>query len=95
MWHRHPLLPFPAGMPLAASCLAAIGAACHPPLEDVDASVKAVQWGSVSRGLSRFEQSILDPSASFPAEMQQIKADEMEAVGHCTFTSFPVEAPVI
>ncbi|KAL1646103.1 hypothetical protein SLS58_003523 [Diplodia intermedia] len=36
---------YPAGMPLASSCSATISAACHPPEDDVDASVLPVQWG--------------------------------------------------
>jgi hypothetical protein len=35
------------GMPLAGSCSAAISAACHRPVWDVDASLKAVKWGVV------------------------------------------------
>lgn len=35
------------GMSLAASCSAAISAACHRPEEDVDAAVLPVLWGSV------------------------------------------------
>ena len=41
------LRKFPAGMPLASSCSAAISAACHPPSEDIDAAVLPVQWGAV------------------------------------------------
>ena len=41
------LKKFPAGMPLASSCSAAISAACHPPSEDIDAAVLPVQWGAV------------------------------------------------
>ena len=36
------------GMPLVASCSAAISAACHPPREDVDAATLPVLWGAVS-----------------------------------------------
>ncbi|KAH7062665.1 hypothetical protein B0J12DRAFT_564431 [Macrophomina phaseolina] len=38
---------YPAQMPLASSCSAAISAACHPPEEDVSASMLPVQWGVV------------------------------------------------
>jgi hypothetical protein len=38
---------YPAEMPLAAGCSAAISAACHPPLTDEDASVLPVKWGAV------------------------------------------------
>ena len=36
------------GMPLVGSCSAAISAACHPPEEDVDASLLPVLWGAVN-----------------------------------------------
>ncbi|KAI9770842.1 MAG: hypothetical protein M1839_003037 [Geoglossum umbratile] len=40
---------YPAGIPLAAGCSAAISAACHPsPHEDEDASVLPLRWGAVS-----------------------------------------------
>ncbi len=39
---------YPATMPLASTCSAAISAASHPPPEDVDAAVLPVQWGVVS-----------------------------------------------
>lgn len=38
------------GMPVAGSCSAAISAACHPLLEDTEASTKPVQWGAVTHG---------------------------------------------
>lgn len=44
---------YPAGIPLASSCSAAISAACHPPAEDVDASLRPVQWGAVTHGERR------------------------------------------
>ena len=44
---------YPAGMPLASSCSAAISAACHPPKEDVDAAVSPVSWGVVKNGEGR------------------------------------------
>jgi hypothetical protein len=86
---------YPAGMPLAASCSAAISAACHPPPEDVDASVKPVQWGAVSTHMSQAYQSTLDPFLSSVDTAQASEADYLEAVGHCTFTSFPVEPPLV
>jgi hypothetical protein len=69
-------LRYPAGMPIASSCSAAISAACHPPKEDVDASLLAVQWGAVSHG-------------------ENPKSNGKAAVGHCTFTSLPVEYPLV
>ena len=62
------------GMPLAGSCSAAISAACHPPKEDVNASLKRVMWGVVAEANS-------DGSG--------------EGFGHCSFTSFEVEAPIV
>lgn len=59
---------YPAGIPLASSCSAAISAACHPPSDDVDAAVLPVQWGVIE-------------AAS-------------DGVGHCSFTSHEVTAPV-
>ena len=41
------------GIPLAASCSAAISAACHPPKEDTNASDKPVMWGAVSKDEAR------------------------------------------
>jgi hypothetical protein len=38
---------YPASMPLASTCSAAISAACHPPTDDKEAAYKALQWGVV------------------------------------------------
>lgn len=38
---------FPNGMPLAATCSAAISAACHPPAEDTEPHLFSVRWGVV------------------------------------------------
>jgi hypothetical protein len=67
-------LKYSAGMPLASSCSAAISAACHPPVEDVDAHLLPVQWGVVS--------------------YENRASDGEEGVGHCSFSSMPVEQPV-
>lgn len=37
-------------LPVAGSCSAAISAACHPPQADVDAPLRPVMWGVVSKG---------------------------------------------
>ena len=66
---------FPFGIPMASSCSAAISAGCHPPPDDVDASLRPVQWGAIPR----------DPLGY---------AEAQHSVGHCTFTSFPVQSPV-
>lgn len=68
-------LKYPPGMPMAASCSAAISAACHPPPEDDQASLLPVQWGAVTHGETR--------------------PDGKEPVGHCTFSSLPVERPIM
>lgn len=65
-------LKFPAGMPVAGSCSAAISAACHPPPEDADAHLLPVQWGVVSHG-------------------EETSGD---AIGHCSFSSLPVQQPI-
>lgn len=59
---------YEAGMPLASSCSAAISAACHPPVDDVDAAVLPLMWGVVE--------------------------EDMDGVGHCSFTSREVVPPV-
>lgn len=67
-------LKLPVGIPLASSCSAAISAACHPPAEDVNASLMPVQWGAVTH-------------------IREGDADG-ETIGHCSFSSFPVEIPI-
>lgn len=42
---------YPPGIPLAASCSAAISAACHPPEKDADAAYLPVKWGEVPSGV--------------------------------------------
>ncbi|KAH7413703.1 hypothetical protein DE146DRAFT_600846 [Phaeosphaeria sp. MPI-PUGE-AT-0046c] len=62
-------LRFPAGMPVAGSCSAAISAACHPPPEDADAHLLPVQWGVVSHGDETSEDAIGHCSfSSLPVE---------------------------
>ena len=41
---------YPPGIPLAGSCSAAISAACHPPSDDVNASLRPLQWGAIPGG---------------------------------------------
>ena len=69
----HGFRKYPSGMPLAASCSAAISAACHPPEGDTDAAFKPIQWGVTGK--------VLETNAG-------------EIVGHCSFTSLEVTAPV-
>ncbi|KAF2023080.1 hypothetical protein EK21DRAFT_95204 [Setomelanomma holmii] len=65
-------MKYPAGMPMASSCSAAMSAACHPPPGDVDAHLLPVQWGAVTHGVNQ----------------------DNEEVGHCSFSSWPIELPV-
>jgi hypothetical protein len=44
---------YPAGLPVASSCSAAISAGCHPPPEDVDPHLKQVRWGVISHAEQR------------------------------------------
>ena len=39
---------FKPGIPTAANCSMAISAVCHPPEDDVDASVLPVMWGVIN-----------------------------------------------
>lgn len=65
---------YAAGMPLAASCSAAMSAACHPPESDENPSLKPVMWGVVTKEDGE-------------------RPDD--SIGHCSFTSFQVEAPIV
>lgn len=40
---------FPTGLPQAASNSLVVSAACHPPKDEVDPHLKAVQWGVVGK----------------------------------------------
>ena len=59
---------YPAGIPIAGSCSAAISAACHRPEGDTDAAEKPLMWGAM---------------------------ETERSIGHCCFTSFEVEKPVV
>jgi hypothetical protein len=65
---------FASGMPVAASCSAAISAGCHPLPGDAQASTLPVQWGAVTYG--------------------KRTASNKDPVGHCAFSSLPVEEPI-
>ena len=69
----HGFRRYPNGMPFAASCSAAISAACHPPEGDTDVASKPLQWGVTG---------------------EVVETNTGEIVGHCSFTSFEVTAPV-
>ncbi|OSS51456.1 hypothetical protein B5807_04021 [Epicoccum nigrum] len=96
-------------MPVAASCSAVISAACHPPAEDTEASVSAVQWGVVTHGQrggncpanmsATPDLPLVDSSASVLPLKQSgsihSEPDKIEEpVGHCTFSSLPVDEPI-
>ncbi|KAH0559279.1 hypothetical protein GP486_004203 [Trichoglossum hirsutum] len=52
---------YPAGIPLAGGCSAAISAACHPlPNENVDAPFLPLQWGVVSQGHCSFDAGLVE-----------------------------------
>lgn len=67
-------LRYPAGMPIASSCSAAISAACHRAPDDVNASLLPVQWGAIT--------------------YKQRGSSVKEQIGHCSFSSLPVEPPI-
>ncbi|OAL36318.1 hypothetical protein AYO20_04476 [Fonsecaea nubica] len=51
-------LTFKQRLPFGANCSLIISAACHPPPDDVDAHLKAVQWGVVQNRFSSGERAI-------------------------------------
>lgn len=90
------------GIPLAGSCSLAISAACHPPPDDDRPSEKPVMWGALKESAteSATESDTGEEGSSFRLlDSQQqasvnAKRQDMVKVGHCTFTSLPVEEPV-
>ncbi|KAE8136603.1 hypothetical protein BDV38DRAFT_283815 [Aspergillus pseudotamarii] len=74
-------------MPLATYCSAAISAACHPPPDYHDATLKPVMWGEVPRDMS----DGLDGDRS--TAYNGAGPDSLEAYAHCTFTSKEVVTP--
>lgn len=92
---------YPAtSMPLAASCSAAISAACHPPSNDHQAHLKAVQWGvcktenvnSKGPGQSSENRDIYD--GGFEARRQAVEDDVVDEVQHSSFTSMATGSPI-
>ncbi|KAI9801518.1 MAG: hypothetical protein M1833_002750 [Piccolia ochrophora] len=59
---------YPAGLPAGSSCSAVISAACHPPRNDTNASVKHVQWGVVEGTETCDHCSFTSHSVSFPVQ---------------------------
>lgn len=87
------------GIPLAGSCSAAISAACHPPPNNDRPSIKAVMWGAIKEESSSTgeEERPLIKSPRSPEEASLLgnnRRQDQRIVGHCTFTSLPVEEPI-
>ncbi|KAI9036914.1 uncharacterized protein KD926_001158 [Aspergillus affinis] len=79
------LVLFPLGMrrfrsqiPLAASCSAAISAACHPPPGDSGAALRNIVWGEVTGS------SIANTA---------FESEDTQKIAHCSFTSQEVRIP--
>ena len=70
---------FEGRMPLAASCSAAVSAACHQPTADVDPAELPLMWGVAEAG----------PDGDITSG---VTSDD-EYSGHCSFTSLPVLPP--
>ena len=92
---------YPAtSMPLAASCSAAISAACHATQDDSEAHLKAVRWGVVCNRRNEETGDCAQQSNNRNAYNGGLKArrlseESIEAeFGHCSFTSMPVESPI-
>ena len=87
------------GIPLTGSCSAAISAACHPPAGDDQASRKPVMWGACGSEKDGARDEGIDlGSTAYDAGKETLRwqegGEEQVTVGHCSFTSFDVEAPV-
>ncbi|KAJ5724798.1 hypothetical protein N7493_006526 [Penicillium malachiteum] len=89
---------FKSYAPVVAHCSAAISAACHPPVDDVDAALKPVMWGEIvvhgdgldeinGRGNQQEDEKIgmirdMPPLDSSPSHFP-----------HCSVTSLEVRPP--
>ncbi|KAE8155330.1 hypothetical protein BDV25DRAFT_135078 [Aspergillus avenaceus] len=77
------LRPMKSQMPVVGNCSAAISAACHPPLDDVDASTQPLMWGEVS-----------DTLGDIGLETDAFgRRTDLKGYAHCTFTSREVVTP--
>lgn len=92
---------YPAtSMPLAASCSAALSAACHPPRSDHNAHLKAVKWGVCSCESEEVEEHAEDAEnrdawdGGLEAQSRPEERHLVAEIGHCSFTSMPVESPI-
>lgn len=72
------------GMPMVGSCSAAISAACQRPGWDEEASRRAVLWGA-----SGERKRVVDVGG------RVLGVGEELVVGHCCFSSWEVEKPVV
>ncbi|KAL3439985.1 hypothetical protein BJX65DRAFT_315235 [Aspergillus insuetus] len=90
--------PLHSRMPLAGTCSAALSAACHPPDDDMEASLKAVMWGEVPRpiggdGSSSDNESRRSDGSCAESSCEPGADDCQPRYGHCTFTSENVISP--
>ena len=76
------------GMPLAGRYSIFIASACYPPAAGVGASTVPVQWGVIKRDVERA------PFDLQPTSEHEYEHLEQDGVGHCSFTSFDVTAPI-
>ncbi|KAB8226516.1 hypothetical protein BDV33DRAFT_186594 [Aspergillus novoparasiticus] len=84
--------PLRSYMPLAAHCSFAIAAACHPPGDDHEASLKPVMWGEVPQA-RRHDDTSDDLSNGSSSESNRDGHGLRYA--HCTFTSKEVISPCL
>ncbi|KAL2837950.1 hypothetical protein BJY01DRAFT_251181 [Aspergillus pseudoustus] len=87
------LRPLRGGMPLAGSCSVAISAACHPPEDDSEASLKAVMWGEVVSSSDSEGRSMLHALSLMEFSNQVMTEQAGMEYARCTFTSKDVVAP--
>ncbi|KAL4875009.1 hypothetical protein BJY04DRAFT_211628 [Aspergillus karnatakaensis] len=82
--------PLRSHMPMAASCSAPIAAACHPPEDDTETSLKPVMWGEVAAATHPDDAS--DGSSSeLPDHLSG--SGRQASYAHCSFTSKATVAP--
>ena len=83
-WSQGALRELPRNMPIAASCSASISAACHPSDTDTAHHLTEVQWGVELGDDGR------------PLTVSEYNTDgSYDEVGHCAFTSKPVQRPEV
>ena len=80
-------------MPLDGSCSAVISAACHPPPGDDQASSKGVMWGACASDVDGEWIRTMELDNA-PEGLRWTENGAAVRVGHCSFSSLAVEAPV-